>query len=86
MAKSFACKDMGMQCGFEVKSDNEDEVLEYAQLHAQKAHNIQSIDAAMVAKLKGAMKDVPSAAGTQPSAPAAAPSGATAPAGTPPTA
>ncbi|MGI0133472.1 MAG: DUF1059 domain-containing protein [Candidatus Micrarchaeaceae archaeon] len=81
MTKNFACRDAGMQqCSFEVKSENESEVLEFAQLHAQRSHNIQSIDAAMVAKLKGAIKDVPSAAGAQATPQAAQASAPSAPA------
>ncbi len=37
--KRFACRDMGMNCNYEVSGDNEDEIMRRAAEHGQKAHN-----------------------------------------------
>lgn len=59
MAKKFACKDIGMeQCSFEVASADEAELMDYIRMHAKRAHNMENIDDAMSAKIKGAIKDV----------------------------
>jgi predicted small metal-binding protein len=53
---SFKCKDMGMKCGFEVKDENQDEMMEIIALHAKKSHNITLIPPDMVEKVKKAIK------------------------------
>ena len=57
MAKSFACKDIGMNCGFSARTRNEEELLGKVAEHARKAHNMTSIDAATLAKVKAAIKE-----------------------------
>ena len=37
---SLKCKDIGMQCGFEVKDDDENELMKILALHAENTHNI----------------------------------------------
>ena len=40
----FKCKDIGMECGFEVKGgSSRDEVMQVASVHAKVAHNMQTI-------------------------------------------
>ncbi len=56
MPKKFACKDIGMQCNFTAKAKTEDELMEKIAQHAKEAHNMPQIDAAMAAKVKGAIK------------------------------
>jgi predicted small metal-binding protein len=53
---SFKCKDMGMKCGFEVKDENQDEMMEIITLHAKKSHNIAQLPPDMVEKAKKAIK------------------------------
>ncbi len=57
MAKKFACKDIGLSCGFEARADSEDELMGKIAEHARKAHNMQSIDAATMSKVKAAIKE-----------------------------
>ena len=57
MVKKFACKDIGMQCGFTAKAKNEDELMQKIAEHAKSAHNMAQIDAATLGKVKKAIKD-----------------------------
>jgi predicted small metal-binding protein len=53
---SFKCKDMGMKCGFEVKDENQDELMSIISLHAEKSHNIKQASPEMQEKIKKAIK------------------------------
>ncbi|MGC8671804.1 MAG: DUF1059 domain-containing protein [Candidatus Micrarchaeia archaeon] len=55
-AYSFACKDIGMDCGFTATASTEEELMQKIAEHARTAHNIQSMDDALVAKVKAAIK------------------------------
>lgn len=56
--KSFACKDIGMSCGFVAKDKNEDRLMKKIAEHARTAHNMTTIDDATMAKIKAAIKEV----------------------------
>jgi predicted small metal-binding protein len=56
MAKTFACKDIGMSCGFKTKAKTDDELMEKIKAHAAEAHNMKQVDAATAAKIKAAIK------------------------------
>jgi predicted small metal-binding protein len=53
---SLKCKDIGMKCGFEVKDENQDEMMQILALHAEKTHNIKSIPPDLMAKVQKAVK------------------------------
>ena len=53
---SFACKDIGMDCGFTATASSEEELMAKIAEHARTAHNMQSIDDATKAKIKAAIK------------------------------
>ncbi len=55
-AYSFACKDIGMDCGFTATANTEEELMQKIAEHARTAHNIQHMDDAMLAKVKAAIK------------------------------
>jgi predicted small metal-binding protein len=57
MAKSFACRDIGMSCGFKARAESEDEIMMKISEHAKKAHKMAQIDAATMAKVKDAIKE-----------------------------
>jgi predicted small metal-binding protein len=40
MAKHMACRDAGMDCDFEITDENEDEVVDFVQIHARTAHDM----------------------------------------------
>jgi predicted small metal-binding protein len=56
MTKTFACKDIGMTCGFKAKAKTEDELMQMIAKHAKEAHNMATIDAETMAKVKKAIK------------------------------
>jgi len=45
-----------MACGFEVKDENEDELIKIIGLHAEKSHNIKEILRDIKDKIKKAIK------------------------------
>ncbi|MEM0147179.1 MAG: DUF1059 domain-containing protein [Candidatus Micrarchaeaceae archaeon] len=56
--KSFACKDIGMSCGFSAKDESIDRLMKKIRDHARKAHGMNVIDDATMAKINAAIKDV----------------------------
>jgi predicted small metal-binding protein len=39
MAKEIACRDAGYDCDFMIRSENEDELIEFVQEHARETHD-----------------------------------------------
>ena len=58
MAKSIKCLDVGVDCDFEARAENEAELMKKVAEHARTAHGITQIPAEMVAKVKAAIHDV----------------------------
>jgi predicted small metal-binding protein len=56
MAKKFACRDIGMNCGFEAKANTEAELMTKITAHAKSAHNMSSVDANTMRAIKAAIK------------------------------
>ncbi len=54
--KTFTCRDIGMDCGFEARASTEAELMDKIAEHAKKAHNMAEIDAGTRAKIKGAIR------------------------------
>lgn len=55
---SLKCRDMGMNCGFEVKDENRDEMMQIISLHAEKTHGIKApFSADMQRQLQQAIKE-----------------------------
>lgn len=52
----FKCKDLGMKCGFEVKDENQDELMKMIALHGASSHDIKEIPPDMMEKIKGVIK------------------------------
>ncbi len=57
MAKRFACRDIGLECSFEARAAAEDALLEKIGKHAKRAHNMERIDEATMAKVRSAIKE-----------------------------
>jgi predicted small metal-binding protein len=55
MAK-FRCKDIGMKCGFEIKDENQDELMKMIALHAETTHNMKDASPEMQDKIKKAIR------------------------------
>jgi predicted small metal-binding protein len=56
MTLSIACKDAGTNCSWTANAETEEELLKKVAQHAKEAHGMTSIDAATLAKVKGAIK------------------------------
>ncbi len=53
---SFKCKDIGMNCGFEVHgAATKDEVMQLAAVHARATHGMESIPSDVAAKIDAAI-------------------------------
>jgi predicted small metal-binding protein len=53
---SIKCKDIGMKCGFEVKVESQDELMQILALHAEKTHNMKTIPPDVMQKVQKAIK------------------------------
>lgn len=53
---SFKCSDIGMQCGFEVKTNTEAELMPLIAFHAKESHGIEQIPEELLIKVKGAIR------------------------------
>jgi predicted small metal-binding protein len=54
---SFACKDVGMNCGFEIRgAKSKDEVMQLAAVHAKVVHGITAIPPDLASKVQSAIK------------------------------
>ncbi len=57
MTKEFACKDIGMSCGFKASAKTEAELMPKIAQHAKEAHKMDPIPPETVQKVKAAIKD-----------------------------
>ncbi len=53
---SIKCKDIGMTCGFEIKDDSWEELMQLLALHAEKTHNLKTIPPELMQKIQKAIK------------------------------
>ena len=53
---SIKCKDLGMKCGFEVKDENREEMMQILVMHAEKTHNMKVIPPDIMHKVEKAIK------------------------------
>ncbi len=53
---SFKCKDLGMKCAFEIKDENQDELMAMIAMHGEKTHNMKQPSPNMMEKIKKAIK------------------------------
>jgi predicted small metal-binding protein len=53
---SFKCKDIGMACPFEASAKTEDELMKQIGEHAAKVHDMKTVPADMMVKIKKAIK------------------------------
>ena len=58
MAKSIKCSDVGVDCDFEARAENEAELMKKVAEHARTQHGITSIPKELLAKVKTAIRDV----------------------------
>ncbi len=53
---SIKCNEIGMACSFEVKDDNQAELMQILALHAQKTHNMKTIPPDIMQRVQLAIK------------------------------
>jgi predicted small metal-binding protein len=53
---SIKCKDIGMKCGFELKDESQEELMQLLAMHAEKTHNIKTIPPELAQKIQKAIK------------------------------
>lgn len=58
MAKEFACKRIGLECGFTATAESETELMKKVAEHAKSAHHMDHIDNATMEKVKKAIRDI----------------------------
>jgi predicted small metal-binding protein len=54
MAKEISCRDAGHDCDFMIRSENEDELIDFVKEHAKEAHDTEMSSA----DIRGAWKTV----------------------------
>ena len=57
MSKILKCRDVGMDCDFEARGANEQEILQKAAEHAKSAHNIEQISPELASKVRSVIHD-----------------------------
>ncbi len=57
MSKVLRCKDVGMDCDFEVRGETEQEILQKAGEHAKTKHNMTEIPDDVLTKVRSAIHD-----------------------------
>ena len=58
MAKSIKCCDVGVDCDFEARAENEAELMKKVREHARTAHGYKDIPPELVSKVKAAIRDI----------------------------
>ena len=55
-SKHLRCRDVGLDCDYEVRGRSEDEVLQRAAAHAQRDHGIQEITPDLESRVRAAIR------------------------------
>ncbi|MCL4376145.1 DUF1059 domain-containing protein [Candidatus Parvarchaeota archaeon] len=57
MAYTFACKDIGLDCGFKTKAKTKEELLPLIAKHAKEKHGMDPIPPDVMQKVQAAIKE-----------------------------
>jgi predicted small metal-binding protein len=57
MAKTVSCRDVGSECDFVAKGNNEEEIMSQVTEHARKEHNMSEIPSDVRDRLRAAIRD-----------------------------
>lgn len=57
MAKSYTCRDVGVECDWKTSADTEDEVLAAIQIHAAEVHASVELTPELMNAVRAAIKD-----------------------------
>ena len=56
--KSFKCRDMDMNCDYQVEGQNEDEIMNHVSQHAREKHSDVSMTDQLRNKIRSVIRDV----------------------------
>jgi predicted small metal-binding protein len=57
MAKSFGCRDIGVDCDYRAHADTQEELMEHIAAHAREVHGFESIAPEMLEQIHGAIAE-----------------------------
>jgi len=57
LGKILRCKDVGMDCGFEILGESEEEIMQIAAKHLEEVHGMNEIPNELVHKVRDAILD-----------------------------
>ena len=57
MAKVIRCRDVGVDCDFEARGENEQELLQKCSEHARSEHGMEQIPPELATRVRGAIHD-----------------------------
>lgn len=57
MAKMLRCRDVGFDCGAEVRAETQDEILAQVVAHAREAHGIEAVPPEVVERAIAAIRE-----------------------------
>lgn len=57
MSKSMSCRDVGPDCDFVARGENEEEVMGQVAEHARTEHGFEEVPAELAEKARAAIKD-----------------------------
>ena len=58
MAKQLRCRDVGMNCDFEVRGTTDEEVLQKAVVHARIVHELPDVPPELATKVRAAIRTI----------------------------
>jgi predicted small metal-binding protein len=61
MAKMVSCRDVGVDCDFVARGENEQEIMQQCAEHARTAHGMNEIPSELAGKVRTAIRDEPEA-------------------------
>ncbi len=61
MAKELRCRDVGPDCDFVARGENEDEIMQKAAEHGRDAHGFQEIPPDLAEKARASIRDTQAA-------------------------
>lgn len=57
MTKVLTCREVGMDCDFVARGNNEEEIMAQAAKHAQQDHGFETIPPEVIEKVKAAIRE-----------------------------
>ena len=57
MSKVLKCREVGMDCDFEARGENEREIMQQVTRHAEEKHGIKDVTPELAAKVKSVIRD-----------------------------